>query len=112
MPAFLLVIERERTATADGAEQLQAWLLRGVRAGVIRGELAVGDPRLRVVREGGVTVAVEDGAHSLKPERVVVFEAEDDKSALAWAAGCPGEGALELYGIADGGSALSAMLQP
>lgn len=112
MPRFLLLIDQqpqEPQGHESEAGRVSEWMARGRAAGVVQARADLGETRLRVVREGGVTVVVSTG-RSTAAARVLVFEAEDEASALAYAAGCPGEASLSLFGLEDGG--LAGAIEP
>jgi len=90
MPRFLLMI--------DGDAPLDEWLARGLASGVVQAHAALGPAQLRVVREGGVPLAVQRPS----PSALVLFEAEDAPSALVWVASCPGHGSLRLFCLGGG----------
>ncbi len=93
-----MLVEPGPFDSAQGTrEPIEEWVARGVAAGVIQAHAALKSPRLRVLREGGIPLAVEDSANAIGPNAVIVFEAEDGPSALVFAAGCPGQAALSLF---------------
>ncbi|MFN7132981.1 MAG: hypothetical protein ACK4N5_12945 [Myxococcales bacterium] len=100
MPLFLLLVDGAADDDAATDARVRAWIARGTSAGVVRGGGTLSPGPLRVLRGAGVTVTVRGGERA-GPRRAVLFEAEDEPSALAWAAACPGEGALGLYGVDD-----------
>jgi hypothetical protein len=78
----------------EAGAPLDEWLARGVAAGVIQSHASLESPQLRVLREGGIPLAVESSAHA--PRDVILFEAEDGPSALVFAASCPGQATVSL----------------
>lgn len=115
MPRFLLLIEAEREEDGTHGEtsrRIHEWIRRGREVGVVQGRARLSNPRLRIERGGGVTVVVACGGSAPAAARALVFEAEDDSSALSWASGCPGEGGLSLFGLDDTDAVPSSILGP
>jgi hypothetical protein len=92
MPRYLMLVE--------AGAPLDEWVAHGVAAGVIQTHAALQSPSMRVLREGGIPLAVETAGNA--PHDVVMFEAQDGPSALVFAASCPGRATVSLFKVDAG----------
>jgi hypothetical protein len=88
MPRYLMLVE--------AGAPLDEWVAQGVAVGVIQAHAGL-QSRTRVLRDGGIPLAVE--ASNNAPHDVILFEAQDGPSALVFAATCPGRAALSLFKV-------------